>query len=564
MIQRSIGAALNTDPRAQRLAETAYLIEKSKKRMATDRIPTESIEQELANILESAAFADSPQLRKFLAFVVRETLAGRDDEANSPYAIATKALGRPDTFNADEDPLVRVHASRLREKLNTYYLTEGAASPVRVLLPRRGYRPMFEIVGPDQTEASSVLFSGVEIESSHPVVAIYPCRAIVFDAWEERFCRGLNEHLVLSLSRYDGVEVMPLEESREIRQTEVDFGSFSRKVRADFIIVIDKIDASANARIVVKLIGSTTGTCLWTKLYEVDCTKCEISMAQADIAGKIAARVAAPFGYIHRNVIWQSCNKNVERLNTYECLMQATLYYMTLTVPALERALRAVKFAMASSPGNAFAHSILAALLCEKYRLGLDDGEKESSVLESSESLARRALLINPDSAHAHLAMSCICFVQGRPDHGRQHGELTLLLNPKNKVFGAEYGLFLANSGDWSEGMALVEQIVEREQNLNQRYLYPLVSNAYCRGDFKTALSISEQLQTPDFFVQYLNLAKCHGQLGNHEEGKYALKVLQDVAPGYSLSDANLMLSRNFQPNMVDLSTDGLRSAGLS
>lgn len=522
------------------------------------------VEHALDTILRSDAFNASPQLSNFLEYVVRQALVGRPSEAFTPYMIATEALGRSSSFEADQDACVRVYGSRLREKLKNYYLGDAVSSHVRIKIPRHGYRPTFEVAGSDESAQDSFAHLDLRPTSSFPVIAVFPCRPIEFHAWEERFCRGLTEYLVLSLSRFDGLSVVPVGESRAIRKKTTDFSDFSRETIADFIILTDQIGATNKSMLMVKIVGSKTGRCLWTKLYDVDTSKRDISEVQSDLAGRIAASVASPFGHVHREAAWQSAGKDIERLTVYECLIQASLYFVTLDGSALNRGLESAQRAAKLSPDTALAWSTLAALQCEKYRLGLGAAASDVELLRSADTHVRRALLINPQSAHANLAKSCILFVQKRPDDAIEIGEHALQLNPANHIHEAEFGLFLAYSGAWQKGIAKVQRVAQRRHAATHRYLYPLVSNAYLSGNFEDALNVTKEIETPDFFVQHLNFAKCHAQLGEIEQAKHNLKMLRDMCPAYCLDDATRMLNRNFQKDMVDLSTEGFRLAGLA
>ena len=73
-----------------------------------------AIREQLDRILHSIPFQHSPRRQRFLEFIVSETLAGRNIKG---YDVALEVFGRPETFDPTVDPVVRVEAGRLREKL---------------------------------------------------------------------------------------------------------------------------------------------------------------------------------------------------------------------------------------------------------------------------------------------------------------------------------------------------------------------------------------------------------------------------------------------------------------
>ena len=100
------------------------------------------VREELDRVLSSRAFADSERHRRFLRFVVDQTLDGRGSEIKESV-IGVEALGRNGSFDPKADPIVRVEAGRLRARLSSYYESEGKGDPVRIELPKGGYVPAF-------------------------------------------------------------------------------------------------------------------------------------------------------------------------------------------------------------------------------------------------------------------------------------------------------------------------------------------------------------------------------------------------------------------------------------
>ncbi|MEZ5873170.1 MAG: hypothetical protein R3D32_15265 [Nitratireductor sp.] len=107
-----------------------------------------SIGQALARILASRNFEKSERARDLLKFVVEEELAGRGDRLKA-FTIAVDVFGKDASFDAGTDPLVRVHAGRVRELLDQYYEEEGAGETLRITIPKGGYVPQYEMVAPN-------------------------------------------------------------------------------------------------------------------------------------------------------------------------------------------------------------------------------------------------------------------------------------------------------------------------------------------------------------------------------------------------------------------------------
>jgi len=103
-----------------------------------------AIREQLDRVLKSGPFHQSQRRQRFLEYLVNETLAGRGERLKA-YTIAVEVFERPQSFDPLVDPLVRVEAGRLREKLREYYEVEGAGDAVRIELPKGSYAPHIEL-----------------------------------------------------------------------------------------------------------------------------------------------------------------------------------------------------------------------------------------------------------------------------------------------------------------------------------------------------------------------------------------------------------------------------------
>jgi eukaryotic-like serine/threonine-protein kinase len=103
----------------------------------------ERVRAQLDRILVSDAFADADRASRFLRFVVDRALSGRASDVKESI-IAVEVLGRnPSSFDSKSDPIVRVEAGRLRDRLNSYYESAGRADRVLIALPKGTYVPEF-------------------------------------------------------------------------------------------------------------------------------------------------------------------------------------------------------------------------------------------------------------------------------------------------------------------------------------------------------------------------------------------------------------------------------------
>src|SRR5204862_1738411 len=97
---------------------------------------------QLNRILTSKAFRQADRLKRFLSFIVEETLAGRGERLKE-FVVGVEVFGKPASFDPRNDPIVRVQARRLRTQLTRYYREEAAEGELLIELPKGGYAPSF-------------------------------------------------------------------------------------------------------------------------------------------------------------------------------------------------------------------------------------------------------------------------------------------------------------------------------------------------------------------------------------------------------------------------------------
>ncbi len=104
-------------------------------------LPPDEVLAELERLLESRWLRESHQLKRLLRHLVEESMAGRGDGLKE-YSLGLEVFHRSRDYDPRNDAIVRVQASLLRKKIQSYYENEGRESLLRIDLPRGGYVPL--------------------------------------------------------------------------------------------------------------------------------------------------------------------------------------------------------------------------------------------------------------------------------------------------------------------------------------------------------------------------------------------------------------------------------------
>lgn len=118
--------------------------------------------QLVERIIASPHLSKSSRLCGFLRFVTEEMLSGRGEQLNE-QRIGIHVFDRQSDYSSADDNIVRSHASRLRQRLEAYFLAEGREETLRVELRRGSYIPNFESVSTtaDRNQASHAIENSV-------------------------------------------------------------------------------------------------------------------------------------------------------------------------------------------------------------------------------------------------------------------------------------------------------------------------------------------------------------------------------------------------------------------
>jgi tetratricopeptide (TPR) repeat protein len=141
-------------------------------RPETEPTPEEVLQQ-LERILADSRFTSSVRQARFLDYVVRKVLEEKAAEIKE-VVIATEVYGRPSDYDPKVDSIVRVEATRLRSKLESYYETQGAGDPVRITIPKGAYVPRLErsCACEVQQQAPALVFPVPPVSSVSPVAPV--------------------------------------------------------------------------------------------------------------------------------------------------------------------------------------------------------------------------------------------------------------------------------------------------------------------------------------------------------------------------------------------------------
>ena len=234
-------------------------------RSARHESDQKAIREQLVRILNSGPFHQSQRRQRFLEYLVNETLAGRGERLKA-YNVALAVFDRPETFDPVTDPLVRIEAARLREKLCEYYGTDGQGDPIRIDLPKGTYTPQiaFRHQGAPQIAREKGPPTH-QVSSTVPSLAVLSFDDLCADRNLGYLGDGVAEDIITALSRFPELVVVARGSSFAYKGRAVDMRQVGKELGVDYIVEGSVRKDGGKLRIVSQLIDTKNGEHVWAE-----------------------------------------------------------------------------------------------------------------------------------------------------------------------------------------------------------------------------------------------------------------------------------------------------------
>jgi TolB-like protein len=514
----------------------------------------DKIQRQLQRILDSQDFQATDRQREFLQFVVTETIAGRRDEIKG-YTVATQVFGRGQDFDQATDPIVSIHANKLRRALERYYLVAGQNDPVHIDIPKGTYVPTFqERIAVEAERASSDPEGGqIPFEGSWPCVVILPFKNLTGDPEQNYLGIGVAMELAMELTRYQDIRVL--------MSNPGGYGKGAQNYVARFVIDGSILKDNTGIKVAVRLIDTATGVHIWGDMHRSGFEAAQMITFEEEVARVVAAKVASESGIIAKTLSLQSRNIPSSDLNTYEAFLRYYEFNLDFSAETFLRAFKALKIASAREPECGLVWSMLGRLYAVNYSLELLDLE---TPIEDAVAFAMRGVKLEPANQRVRLIMAYVLLFKNEIAAGLAETERALALNPNSLIFLENIGYLMTLLGDWKRGPALIKQAIKLNPYYSIVVHYALWVDWIRQEDYDQAYLESLNFNNPMLFWDPLMKAASLGLLGRIAEGEQAIEHLLKLKPDFPTRGRVLIKHYIKFENIAERLIDGLRKVGLN
>ncbi len=494
-----------------------------------------SVATQLRAILSSPEFGSSKRRRELLRYLVDETLAGRGQELRA-YAIGTSVLGRPASFDPQSDAIVRVELHRLRASLDSYYRTHPEA-PLVISIPRGQLSVRFRTL--PELEAAP-LSLGICLPHRH-------------GSADPALADGLASRLLTALTPFEGLRVVgPLPATQ---------GGAAARARAAesrvrFLLRGSVRGTRERIRVELQLTDATDGEEVWAGSQDFGASEDLLAVEDA-VLERTVGKLAGPYSFISRRL---EAARRGGSGGPLQHAFRAHEAFLARPNPAgFAEARAAVEEASRREPEAGGVLGLLADLYLTAWWLGL---AADPDLLERGETLARRAVELDPTSQNARFSLSFAHFLRRRRGLFRMELERARELNPQNALVVAGLGLLAGCDGDVEQGLSMIAEAVRRNPDVPPWWRLLECVGHYQRGDYERALQQAEQFRMPDLYLGPLLRAACLGALGRGAEAAPEVERLGRELPGLREQGRERLARVLHDDDLVERLLAGLAGAG--
>ncbi len=412
--------------------------------MEPSQLSAESIRTQLRKILSSSTFARSERLARFLSFTVEQTIEGRGEHLKE-FVIGVEVFDKTEKYDPRMDPIVRVEARRLREKLKKYYETDGREDPLCIDFPTGTYAPLIQM-----REAMPVSAAGAK--PAENAIAVLPFTNLSSEQENEYFSDGLTEELINALTKVEGLRVVAWNSAFQLKGKTRDIRRIAEQLGVRAILEGSVRRTLDRLRITAQLVDAADGHYLWSETYERALT--DVFAVQDEISSAIVGALRIKLtGTPGRSLI----THYTENLQAYHLYLKGRFYWNKRTEEDFYKSLGFFEQAIEIDPNYAPAYAGMA----DSYiMLGEHGSVPALSIMRKARATAARALEIDPRLAEAHVSLGSVAgLYEWNWAESELHFRRALELNPSYPTAHHWYGYdYLAPQGRLNEAIAELER----------------------------------------------------------------------------------------------------------
>ncbi len=415
--------------------------------------PQHDVRAQLGRILASQGFVRSGRLSSFLRFVVEQTLEGHSARLKE-YTVGIEIYARGESYDPQSESIVRVEASRLRQKLADYYRNEGRNDSILIELPQRTYVPVFRRRDPEPPVADPPAVESATIPAPErppskfqswitspggwrltPLsvvslgiggaalicaillalrtaprpdgnpgtprsVLVLPFTDLSQTRDQEYYADGLTEEVIDALANFQGLRVISRTSAFQFKGKMEDVRKIGAGLKADVVLEGSLRKQGNRVRIIAQLINVADGYHLWSRAFDRPADNA--FDIEQDVAQGIARALRVSLGDLRRG---QRAERLPHNVDARDAFLKGLYFSRQWSQEGLSRSIANFEEAIRLDAGFARAHAELAEIYAV---LAIHAGLPPREIMPKAKAEAERALALDASIPEAHGALGLV------------------------------------------------------------------------------------------------------------------------------------------------------------
>jgi TolB-like protein/Tfp pilus assembly protein PilF len=365
-----------------------------------------------------------------------------------------------------------------------------------------------------------------EFDPPEHSIAVLPFDNLSSDPEQEYFVDGMHDALIAELARISGLTVISRTSTLGYKATILTVSKIARELNVAMIVEGSVLKAGDDIRIQVQLIGVQPERHLLAKTYDRQLSS--VLKLQSEVTQDIAEEIE-----VKLTPQEQSRNSKVGDVDpeAYTLWLKGNFHLTRMDEESFRKALALYQQAIDRDPDYAPAYAGQAAAYANLG--GWFASESPHDVRRLAKKAAERALVLDPTSGEAHLALGLIRYQFDWDWEGAERAfKQGIAANPASTAGRIDYANFLTSMGRYDESIEIGRQTLARDPLAPAAYnelAWPL----YKLGRDDEALEVIQKgLELdPDFSQTHFALSNHFMMLGDFEKGLENMSKFAIVEP---------------------------------
>jgi len=475
---------------------TPTAVPETEETIVLNGIPGQEIRAQLERVLRSRAFIQSHRIRRFLQFIVEESLLGQPHRLKE-YLIGLEVFDRRDAFDPRVDSIVRVEARRLRHKLEEYYRTEGREDLTRITLRKGSYVPIFEYRA--ATPSPGIL-------EQRRAITVGPLKMINATPGAEQISEEIRRRLSHVLIREGCFQVASKSPETGAAATGESAGT-APAVRPDLVVEGSIEFHPDHFHLILQLARYQDGSYIWSGALDGQVE--ELSSVE-QLARSLVRDLMTPASEV-------ATRRHGARKESLDFYLQGRYFWKLATPDNIRQSVNMFSNAVDSDENYAAAWAALAEALLVSSMFSL---HAPSTTAARMKEAAVKAASLDSSLPEAHVALgSIISLLEWDWAAGEQELDKAIQLDHHDPVGHIAYGIQLACRGRLEPAVAEVERALELDPaSLFPNFILGWLYGVCRRYDESIAQHTLVARLAPDYGLPQLGLGLAHAGKGQFND----------------------------------------------